>query len=85
MNIGKEFNLNWLSRYRDELFGVSILLIVLFHYSEEVFVALNYAWAAYYGAVSSVGVEIFVFLSGMGLYYSFARNSNVREFLAKRL
>lgn len=97
MNNKKQFNLNWLSRYRDELFGVSILLIILFHYSEEVFTAvkggavdlagspLNYVWMAYYGAVSSIGVEIFIFLSGMGLYYSFVRNSNVREFLAKRL
>ena len=28
--------------------------------------------------------EIFVFLSGMGLYYSFSKDSNVKKFYIKR-
>lgn len=45
---------------------------------------LYYGSYIYYGTVSSIGVEVFVFLSGMGLYYSYSKNSEIIAFLSRR-
>ncbi|MCQ2567164.1 MAG: acyltransferase [Mogibacterium sp.] len=88
-----QFNLNLISKYRDELFGIAIIAIVFFHFCAN--------HVAYYGPrgansilfnftehylqyVGSIGVEIFVFLSGVGLYYSFSKNSDTKCFFKKR-
>jgi peptidoglycan/LPS O-acetylase OafA/YrhL len=34
--------------------------------------------------LSSVGVEVFLFLSGMGLYFSYTKNKDTGAFLRKR-
>lgn len=92
-----KLNLEYISKYRDELFGISMIAIILFHFTE------NYAGAidngiiemspltiksililVYYKLIGSIGVEIFVFLSGMGLYYSYAKNSNIQQFYKRR-
>ena len=94
LNDRKYFDLNWLSKYRDGLYGVSIIAIMIFHFGEDVASAVRNgvieaglfqdAVVLHYGFVGSIGVEVFVFLSGMGLYYSFSKNSNIKEFYAKR-
>ena len=60
-----------LSRRRNDLFGISIVSIVIFHYcllsklgAAKVFVAF----------VGCVGVPIFLILSGMGLFLSLCTN-----------
>ncbi len=91
------FELGWISKYRNELFGLSILSIMLFHFSED------YAGAfargivgligsslkstlvlGYYNIFGSIGVEVFIFLSGMGLYYSFTKNPRIGAFYGRR-
>lgn len=71
-----------LSRRRNDLFGISIVSIVIFHYcllsklgAAKVFVAL----------VGSVGVPIFLILSGMGLFFSMSKNPSLKDFYKKRL
>jgi peptidoglycan/LPS O-acetylase OafA/YrhL len=90
MRKGK-INLNLISRYRGQLFGIAILSIMCFHYSIDIsnwlgndnwFENLIYNYVEYIG---SIGVEMFVFLSGMGLYYSFSKDSNLKNFYKKRL
>ncbi len=91
------FNLNWISKYRNELFGLAIIAVILFHFSGDFSGAINKGiigmepfllkselilW--YHKAIASIGVEIFVFLSGMGLYYSYTKNDNTKEFYARR-
>ncbi len=91
------FNFSWISKYRDELFGIAIIAIILFHFSGDFQSAINRGkigmepfvfksklilW--YLKAIGSIGVEIFVFLSGMGLYYSYTKNSNLKEFYIRR-
>ncbi len=78
-----------LSVYRNEIFGISIISIMIFHFFEDV---AKYGQGIFYpfvqlynGILGSVGVEIFVFLSGMGLYFSFKKNSEMKQFYHKRL
>ena len=79
-----------LSDVRGELFGFSIITIILFHFFEDVEQA-DFGGAAkvmtkiYNLALGSGGVEIFLFLSGMGLFYSLSGDPRLRDFYRKRL
>ena len=61
-----------ISRYRGELMGLAMLFIVLFH------VALPRS-DAFYGLrrMGNIGVDMFLFLSGVGLWFSWTRDPNV--------
>jgi peptidoglycan/LPS O-acetylase OafA/YrhL len=93
--IHKNDLLNWqiISKNRNLLFGVAIIWVMLRHsmeypgikkwigfqkskYLAETFNLVN---------MGGIGVDIFLFLSGIGLYYSFSKNSNIKEFYIKRL
>lgn len=87
----KKLNWNLLSTYRNELFGLSIIGIIVLHYFEDVIsydashrilftIAKLYSWL-----IGSTGVDIFLFLSGMGLYYSMKKNSDIRRFYIHRI
>ena len=85
-------SLNIISRYRSVLFGISIISIILFHYCEDYVNAFqdgnvdsNLIIFGYYKMISSLGVEVFIFLSGLGLFYSMSNNSNVIRFYEKRV
>ena len=69
--------LNWglLSKYRMELFGVAAIMIMIFHC--QVLMVLP-GWFSLINAHLNSGVEIFLLLSGMGLYYSFSKNNNYK-------
>lgn len=87
----KGFQLNWISKYRDELYGIAILTVLFFHFamlhtnayegSNQLTYKLTKAFYDYFG---SGGVDIFVFMSGMGLYYSFSKNSDIGRFYGRR-
>lgn len=83
----KPFNLGLISACRNELFGLTIIGIILFHYFLRVIEhGTPNAVASFYDTVfSSVGVECFLFLSGMGLYFSMKKNSSLKQFYTKRL
>lgn len=74
------FKLKDVSTYRSELMGWSILWIMMLHFTFTQIAPLGFI--AQYGFS---GVEIFMFVSGLGLYYSMAKNSNVLQFYKKRL
>lgn len=85
-------SLNIISRYRSVLFGISIISIILFHYCEDYVnafqngnVGSNLIVFGYYKMISSLGVEVFIFLSGLGLFYSMSNYSNVIRFYEKRV
>lgn len=88
----KKTSIKWaiISEYRSVLLGIAALGIIVFHYFEDVLRYENgnqilYCLAKVYnGIVGSIGVEFFLFLSGMGLYYSLKKNSGIREFWIKR-
>ena len=60
----------WISRYRDELKGIAILWVVLFHIRVPLGGILYHVQKIGYG-----GVDILLFLMGFGLYHSFAKNA----------
>ena len=79
-----------LSDVRGELFGFSIITIILFHFCEDVekagFGGAATAMTKIYNLVlGSSGVEIFLFLSGMGLFYSLSGDPRLSSFYRKRL
>lgn len=80
--------LNWnkVSKYRNELFGVAAILVILVH-------STHYDWCERgIGHIlfkifqqGSIGVDIFLFLAGVGLYYSLKKDSNIRNFMCRRM
>lgn len=85
-------SLNWglVSQYRNQLFGISILLIMLFHSGTFQSITTNPTLVAYLPTNSwirtgSIGVDLFLFLSGMGLYFAMLRRPSLLRFYLKRL
>ncbi|MCE5344262.1 MAG: acyltransferase [Eubacteriales bacterium] len=70
----------WVSRYRDELKGIAILWVVLFHSQ----LTLPGAWDTL-RQLGYSGVDIFFFLMGMGLYRSLQKNGELRAYASRRL
>lgn len=78
-------DLSLLSKYRTQLMGFAMLWVTLHHFG--ISLKINYLQIiankiilAGYG-----GVDIFLFLSGIGVYYSWTKNSSTSYFYKKRL
>lgn len=68
---------NWglISKYRNQLFGLAIIWIMLMHSNEFTPIKENRFLSRYllydgWIRVGGIGVDIFLFLSGVGLYYA---------------
>lgn len=77
------FNLNLISKYRAELMGGSTLLILICHAAGND--VLMPKWLMYVVAQAQLGVDIFLFLSGMGLYYSLSTNRGGKIMVCKKV
>lgn len=62
------FNLNLISRYRTELMGLATLGIIVCHTKANGVAMPGWLWAVF--QFGSVGTAMFLFLSGMGIWYS---------------
>lgn len=87
----KNINLLDISKSRKMLFGISTLWIALFHSSITFVPIKNYESLRpiYYllsaiRNVGDVGVEIFLFLSGVGLFFSFSKDEDIKKYYYKR-
>ncbi len=72
-------NLDLISRRRSELMGFAIIIVMLFH--------VNTPRAdAFFGLrrMGNLGVDIFLFLSGIGLWFSWAKQQNWKRFYLNR-
>ena len=80
------FNFSSLSVHRNAIYGFSALWIVLFHGVDMGKASfppqLRFLWDTF--QLGNIGVDIFLFLSGVGLYYSFSKDSRVLRFYYKR-
>lgn len=74
------FYLNDISTYRSELMGWSILWIMMLHFTFTQIKPLGFL--AQYGFA---GVDIFMLVSGFGLYFSLEKDDNLWHFYKKRL
>ncbi len=80
MNQECKFVLNDLTTYRSELMGWSIIWVMMLHFQ---FITLKpLGFIAQYGFA---GVDIFMLVSGLGLYYSLKKTPSLAQFYAKRL
>lgn len=69
-----------ISNYRGELMGFAIIFVMLFHVGlprNDLFFGLR--------RMGNIGVDMFFFLSGIGLWYSWAKDSSTHTFYLKRL
>lgn len=74
------FNLYDMSIARGLLYAIAIMWIVLFH-SGFKFSSEALTWIQTKG---DCGVDIFFFLSGISLYFSYTKNRNVKQFYSNR-
>lgn len=75
MNKSMDWTNKWsvFSNERSALYGISILSIIIFHYFEDLNASdfsgmLRSIGAVYLRIIGSVGVELFIFLSGISLF-----------------
>lgn len=77
-----------LSRYRGVLMGVQILLIIAFHYTEDIAALRGDGFdgpaRVFYRYIGSSGVDVFLVMSGLGLYYSWRRCPDLGLYYRKR-
>lgn len=75
----KDIELANISRYRGELMGAAMLFVILFHVGlprEDMFFGLR--------RMGNIGVDIFLFLSGMGLWFSWTKHPSLSHFFTRR-
>ena len=83
-----DFTYGLLSQYRSVLMGLQIVLIVFFHFTEDCKTyGVRFAGfiELYYTFIRSSGVDLFLLLSGLGLFYSWKRRHDFAPYLRKRL
>ena len=80
MNKKFYFRIDDISTYRSELMGWAILWIMMLHFTFTQIKPLGFI--AQFGFA---GVEIFMMVSGFGLYYSLNKNGKLHPFYKKRL
>lgn len=69
-----------ISRFRGALMGIAMLIIILFHVDlarSDMFFGLR--------RMGNLGVDMFLFLSGIGLWFSWMKNPSCKHFYFRRL
>jgi len=83
----RNVSLRILSKYRNALFGIAILWIIMLH-GARFGVYLGFLGKSnpinQFMRFGTVGVDLFLFLSGMGLYFSFSKNKEIIPFIKRR-
>ena len=77
-------DLSLINKYRKELMGIAILWITLYHCLAD---PVKAAGVPVLGTVLGrgwLGVEMFLFLSGIGLYFSMSKNADAKQFWLRR-
>lgn len=75
----KPIELANISRFRGEQMGVAMLFIILFHVGlarSDMFFGLR--------RMGNIGVDMFLFLSGIGLWFSWTKNADWKRFFKRR-
>ncbi len=80
-------NFSSFSLYRNAVYGVAAIWIVLFHGIQmgRVHFGPELQWLRDIYWMGNAGVDIFILLSGIGLYFSLSKKPNLGRFYYKRL
>lgn len=76
------YDLGRISQYRNEIYGFCALWIVLYHAP-----LFGYTWESPFRlfGMGRIGVDMFLFLSGVSLYFSFVKDRRCLPFYRRRL
>ena len=74
-----------LGQYRKELMGIAMIWVMIFHSYTGILRKLHIPVLYQICRHGNLGVEIFLLLSGFGLYYSLSKNDQVLPFYKRRL
>ena len=77
----KLYHYNLMSRYRTHLMGLAMLWVIFFHSS----IIIHNPIIDFVKSIGYGGVDIFLMLSGLGLYYSYRKCSNPVSFYKRRV
>lgn len=77
----KPLDLSLLSKYRTSLMGLAMIYVMLFHIGGNNHSNLWYC----IGRCGNIGVDIFFFLSGIGLWFAWTKTPHLRHFYYRRL
>ena len=79
----KEFNLALISKYRTLLMGIGILDVLIWHFANAH--QLEGISSQFFGTITRfVFTPGFLFLTGFGIYYSYSKDSNIKQFYLRR-
>lgn len=80
------FDINQISKQRSFIYGVATLWIVIIHSPLLLFESIGAVGKFLdFFCSQDVGVDIFLFMSGISLYYSYSKDSNLKSFYLKRV
>lgn len=74
-------NMSLISKYRGQLMGFAILIVALFHSS----IVHTNDLVDFFCFSGDMGVDIFFFLSGFGMYYACLKKPTYGQFMKKRM
>lgn len=69
------------SRYKGELMGIAILLVLCYH----IFTGIGTNVIPCISSIGYFGVDIFLFLSGLGLCHGYGKYNSLFQFYKKRI
>lgn len=72
-----------LSSHRSYLMGMAIVWIMIHH--AQFFGLCSFGILDFYARIGSCGVDIFLFVSGFGIYYSLLKGGSLKNFYFRRL
>ena len=79
------FDIALVNKFRRELMGFAIIWVMIFHCLSDHIKALGIPVLSFLSKQGDLGVELFLFLSGIGLFYSMSKNEAVLPFYRRRI
>ena len=78
-------NLISISKYRTQIMGIATIFITLCHTTFSISGMGKELYSIFISRFMQCGVDIFLLVSGLGCFYSFANNPSVGDFYKKRI
>ena len=74
-----------ISKYRGQIMGAASVMIVLLHFVVELYPDLHISGISAILGRGNIGVDMFLLVSGMGLWFSMSKDSDAISFWKKRI